>query len=222
MPLPADRSRPFAAIAAVMIGVLGGSGWGAVSSAEAVSVWSGPLVMAAGVLAVAGGAKAARPAAARAALHSVGVRVPTVAVRALGAAEIAIGTAAATVGGGPAAATVAACYVAFALMSLTLAQIPTGAGCGCFGKTEGAPPGGRHVALNVAAALAAGGAALAPAGGGTAIVTDTPWAGVPALVGCLVGTGLLVAAFTAIPDAAPPAASQRGPRPFHLVEPAAS
>lgn len=202
-----------------VVGLVGGWSWARGFPAE-VSPWSGPLVVAAAVLALAGLAKVVRPAPAADALAAIRLPVPLPVVRGLGGGEVAVGTVAVVAGGRLAAAVVAIAYLGFAVVSRALAR--SGApGCGCFGRRVDAAPGALHVTLNVLAAVAAAGAALTSSGGLHALVVSTPWAGIPAVLASAVGVGLLLAAYVTVPEVLAATRPSSGPRTFALVEDAA-
>jgi hypothetical protein len=114
-----------------------------------VAAWA-----AAAVLAYAGGAKLLDPTMTAGALRAMGLPSAPGLVRLGAGTELALGIAAVVVGGSLLWGLVAASYVAFA--AFVVAALASGrpiATCGCFGR-EDTPPSVRHVALNVAAALA--------------------------------------------------------------------
>jgi hypothetical protein len=202
----------------LLAGACGAAALSGALSGGTASAWSGPLVVVSLVVAAAGVAKAVRPHAAARALSAVALPVPPAAVRGLGGVEVAIGAAAAVGGGTAAAWAVAGCYLGFAAVSGALARAGAD-GCGCFGSAD-PPPGRLHLWLNLAAAATAGGAAAASAGGLAALVTGTPWAGFPAVLGCSVGAGLLIATYTVVPDtlAAASRPERTDPPTFALTE----
>lgn len=115
----------------------------------------GPLAAAAAVLlAVAGLAKLRSPGPAAAMivslLPSLTRRRPAVRafVRGAGIGEAAVGAAFVIVGGRLPAALLAAAYLAFTLIALSLATRSSDTSCGCFGTVD-SPVGRAHVALNL-------------------------------------------------------------------------
>lgn len=133
--------------------------------------------------------------------------------RTSGIVEVVVGVVALTVGGGVVAVVVAVLYVVFAVV-VVMARRRGLASCGCFGARSAAPSW-VHVAVDVAsAALAIGAAAVA---GGPEPVADGlsqlggPLAVVVA-VAVLVATVLVVVLDTAVADAVESARSNRGVR----------
>ena len=151
------------------------------------------------LLVVAGAAKLIRPADGFAGL--VGLRTRPVAVRLIGVLEAAAGIAA-LIAGGLAAWIVGLLYAAFALV--VLRAVLSGAdSCGCFGRLD-APPSPIHVAGNLtlaAMSFIAAGAASPPVGALVQAAGESPATGVAlaAVVGLL--AGLVLVAFTALPEA---------------------
>jgi hypothetical protein len=116
------------------------------------------------LLGLAGFAKARRPGPSSVMLRAVGVPAPALAARAVALAEIAVLVAALALPGRLGGSVVAVAFAGLTVGAAVGAQRAGGQACGCFGD-EGAPLGPRHVATNLAAALAAAGAAvLAPTG----------------------------------------------------------
>lgn len=127
---------------------------------------TGPVVVAAGLLAAAGAPKIARPVPAVGALRSVGVRVPRVAVRVFGAAETVLGLVVLLAGGRVATALVAASYAGFTgFVAVALRRGGAVSSCGCVGRAD-TPPTVTHLAVTggLAVLTAAGAATGAPAG----------------------------------------------------------
>jgi hypothetical protein len=121
---------------------------------------SGPLLVAALLLAGAGMAKALRPYDTARALRRAGLPVGAGGgvVRTVALAELAIGIAAMFVSGPVPAVGVAASYAAFAaFLALALGRGWSLSSCGCFGEPD-TPPTPLHLVLDVALAT---GAALA-------------------------------------------------------------
>jgi hypothetical protein len=144
------------------------------------------------LLVPAGAFKLVSPAATATAAAEVGRRLPTSAVRVLGAVEILVGVVAATAGVPAAWAATAALYAGFAGF-VVAARRAGAASCGCFGAAgAGVPPSRRHVMVNVAAAAAATGAALARADG-------LAHAGWPATVGAAALAAAAYAVLTVAP-----------------------
>lgn len=121
----------------------------------------------AGVLAAAGAGKLLRPGPAGRALQALGLPGSA---RALGAFEVAVAVLALVAVPRAAGPAVAALFAAFAVAGARLAR--AGEGCGCFGTADERPPGRTLIALDVAAAAAAGAGAVA---GGSAPVAAGAW-----------------------------------------------
>jgi hypothetical protein len=213
----ADRTRvAFAALVlgAIALGVL----LSVAVPSHSADAWSGPLVMAAGVLVASGAAKVLAPTAASDALGALGAPASPVLVRTLGVGEVVVGVAALLAGGPVLAAVVALAYVAFAVVALRMSRSSDVRSCGCFGSSD-ARPGITHVVVDGAAALLVGVAAIAGSGGAIALVSDSPAWGIPALAGSALGAAAAVALLTV---AAETAAAVEGTRPapttFHLVD----
>jgi len=154
------------------------------------------------LLVVAGVAKLIRPAEGFAGFAGlVGFRVRPAVVRLLGAVEAAAGTAA-LLAGGPAAWIVGLLYAAFALV--VLRAVLAGAGtCGCFGPLD-APPSLIHVIGNltlVGVSFAAAGAASPPLVTVVQTVRDNPVTGAALAAVIALLAGLVLVAFTALPEA---------------------
>ena len=154
------------------------------------------------VLIVAGGAKLARP---RAAADLIGLlRLPArvALARLVGLAEVLVG-AVALMSNHPAASTgVGVLYGAFALVVLRalVAGVPS---CGCLGDFD-APPSRIHVVGNVALAgvsLAAAGSDQSPAGAIWAAMNQGPTEGAAFVLLTATMAGLIIVAFTALPEA---------------------
>lgn len=186
--------------------------------ARSADAWSGPLVIAAGVLLASGCAKALAPTAASDALGALGLPSGVVVVRVVAASEIVVGTAALLAGGRLLAVGVSLAYISFALVAWRMSRSGDVRSCGCFGSA-GARPGMTHVVVDGLAAVLTGVAAIAGSGGAIALVADTPAWGIPALAGSLLGA---VATIVLLTVAAETADAVDGARPvpttFHLVD----
>lgn len=164
-----------------------------------MSVASAIHASAALLLVVAGAAKLIRPADGFTGL--VGSRTSPAVVRLVGAMEAAAGMAA-LFAGRPAAWIVGFLYAAFAL--IVLRAVLAGANsCGCFGRLD-APPSLIHVAGNLtlaATSFVAAGAASPPVPAVVRAVGESAATGVAlaAVIGLL--AGLVLVAFTALPEA---------------------
>jgi hypothetical protein len=116
------------------------------------------------LLGLAGFAKARRPGPSSVMLRAAGVPAPALAARAVALAEIAVCVAGLALPGRLGGTVVAVAFAGLTVGAVVGARRAGDQACGCFGD-EGAPLGPRHVATNLAAALAAAGASvLAPTG----------------------------------------------------------
>ncbi|MCY4665659.1 MAG: hypothetical protein OXC00_13440 [Acidimicrobiaceae bacterium] len=165
-----------------------------------MSVASAIHASAAVLLVVAGMAKLARPVDGFAGL--VGFRARPSLVRVLGSAEIVAGAGALWLGGPVAASAVGLLYAAFAVVLLR--ALLTGAeSCGCFGRLD-APPSWIHVAGNLAlggVSFVAAGTSRAPVQAIVQSVSDRPALGAALVAEILLMAGLVLVAFTALPEA---------------------
>jgi len=210
---------PAALIGAISLCAIGtGVSLAVVSGTGTADAWSGPMVIAAAVLAISGGAKLANPREVTDALGAI--RAPSSAgvVGLIAAGEIAVGTFAVIAGGPIAAALVAAAYLAFAAVAWRMSRSDEVTGCGCFGSA-GARPGVLHVATDIVVAALAAAAAFSGSGGAVALVSDTPGAGIPAVAAVITGVGALIAVLTVAPEALDAASGARpAPASFRLVD----
>ncbi len=151
------------------------------------------------LLVVAGVAKLLRPADGFAGL--VGLRTRPVVVRLIGVMEAAAGTAA-LMAGGLAAWMVGLLYAAFAMVVLR-AVLAGADSCGCFGRLD-APPSKIHVAGNLtlaAMSFIAAGATSPPVPALVQAAGASPATGVALAVVVVLLAGLVLVAFTALPEA---------------------
>ncbi len=173
-----------------------------------MSVTSAIHASAALLLVVAGAAKLIRPADGFSGL--AGFRTRPVVVRLIGAIEAAAGTAA-LLSGRPAAWIVGLLYAAFALVVLR-AILAGASSCGCFGRLD-APPSLIHVAGNLtlaAMSFAAAGAASPPVSTVVEAMAESPATGVALAAVVALLAGLVLVAFTALPEALAARSSGRG------------
>jgi hypothetical protein len=185
-----------------------------------------PFYVAAGLLVASGLAKVVRPAAAVAALSAARLRGGAPAARALGAVEIAVGVLALWRPVAPVAAVVAAMYLAFALFLVALIRRGDAATCGCFASND-VPPSWLHVALDVTAVVVAFAVALWPVPSIGAAIPESPFAGVPLVIGLVGAAALLAVAAAEVPgawrsyrpahDEGHAAQAPAGPRPIALL-----
>lgn len=161
---------------------------------------SGPLLVAALLLAGAGTAKARRPHDTARALRRAGLPVGAGGgvVRTVAVAEVVIGIAAMFVSGPAPAIAVAASYGAFAVfLALALGRGWSLSSCGCFGEPD-TPPTALHLVLDVA--LAAGAALSATARRAPlAEVAHRPLWGVGLLAVSVVTAGLVYLVMARLP-----------------------
>lgn len=123
-------------------------------------------------------------------------------VRTLGCAEVAVGVGA-IAAGGLASAAVGALYLCFA--AVVARSLRAGAeSCGCFGLAE-TPPSRIHVVGNICCAAvslaAATGTGKSPAGVVSAVGSAQPVTAVALALAALALAGLILVAFTALPEA---------------------
>lgn len=153
------------------------------------------------LLLVGGTAKAARPNDTAHALHLVGAPVPAAVVRVGGALEAALGGWALLAANRASALLVGASYVAFFVFVAVakVRRLPI-ASCGCFGRLD-TPPSVVHLAIDLAAVVAAVMVAIDPGDGIRRVLETQPASGVPYAVLLVVGTVATLAALTALPRA---------------------
>lgn len=141
------------------------------------------------LLGLAGFAKVRRPGPSSVMLRAAGVPAASLAARAVAIAEIAVLGAALVLPGRPGGVVVAVVFAGLSVGAAVGARRAGDQACGCFGD-EGAPLGRRHVATNLAAALAAVAAALAGPSSLAHLAAHRP---APALVDLTLATALAVA-----------------------------
>lgn len=162
-------------------------------------VWTGPAAVAAGVLVVAGVAKALRPGDTARALRAAGVSGGAARVRTGALAEAALGAWALGWAHPVAMVLVASSYTAFtAFLMWAMARSLPISSCGCFGEPD-VPPTKVHVGVDVAAGIAAAGAAISKAPSVAMVLGDQPWAGVPFALLVALGVALTILALTRLP-----------------------
>ncbi len=144
-----------------------------------IAAWSaGPFLAACALLVWSGVSKLRDPRATRAAADALDLAGTPLTVRAVGAAEVA----AAVVGavfGHLGALSVAAVFGALTVVAVRLLRRAPATPCGCLGASD-APVSRAHVAVNLAAVMAA--VAAASGGPPLARIPDLPLAGVPFVV----------------------------------------
>jgi hypothetical protein len=159
-----------------------------------------PFYVAAGLLVASGVAKLVRPAAAVAALSAARLRGGAAAARGLGVVEIAVGVLALWRPVAPVAAAAAALYLAFALFLVALIRRGDASTCGCFASND-APPSWLHVSLDLAAFVVALAVVGWPVPSIGAAIADSPFGGVPLVIGLIGAAGLLAVAAAEVPTA---------------------
>jgi hypothetical protein len=212
-------SPPAALIGAISLCAIGaGVSLALVSGTGGADAWSGPLVIAAAVLAISGGAKLVDPQEVTGALGAIGAPSSAGVVALIAAGEIAVGTFAVIAGGPFAAVLVAGAYLAFAAVAWRMSRSDEIAGCGCFGSA-GARPGVLHVTTDLVVAALAAAAAISGSGGVVALVSDTPGAGIPAVAAVITGVGALIAVLTVAAEVLDAASGTRhASASFQLVD----
>lgn len=162
-------------------------------------VWTGPAAVAAAVLLLAGGAKVIRPGDTWRALESAGVPGGPALVRTGALAEAALGAWALGWAHPAAMILVALSYAGFTtFLVVAMARKLPISSCGCFGEPD-VPPTKVHVGVDVAAGVAAVGAAISEAPSVAAILGDQPWAGVPYALLVALGISLTILSLTRLP-----------------------
>ena len=120
-------------------------------------------------------------------------------VRVIGAGELGVGLAVLVTGSRPAAALLAAAYLAFAAVAVVLLRAGGArVSCGCFGSVD-SPLGAAHLALNVAAGAAGFAAVLRPPGPGAGLFAGGGAGAVAAPLQAVVLAALGYLAVTALP-----------------------
>jgi hypothetical protein len=156
----------------------------------AVLAETGFLTALAVVLAWAGAAKIRRPEPTRRALVTLGAPATAGLTRVLAAAELGIAVLAFVVPGDVSGLVLAGLFACLTLAAGLLARRSHDAGCGCFGERQERPPGRAHVLMNLAAAVAAGVAALGSPPSLAELVRTDPGAAFVALV--VAGVGAII------------------------------
>jgi hypothetical protein len=163
-----------------------------------VPALTGPVLVAAALLALAAPGKWRRPADTGRALRAAGLPGSRLVVRLLAVGEVALALAVLLAPSRPVLALLALAYLAFGGFVVRALRAGTPlASCGCFGRPD-TPPTRVHVAVvGLLAATAAGATATGAAGLGA--VLASPWAGLPLLAAVAVGTWLAWAALALLP-----------------------
>lgn len=160
---------------------------------------TGPVLVAAVLLALAAPGKWRRPDDTVRALQAVRLPASRVAVRALAVGELAVAGAVVLAPSRPVLVLLALCYLGFgAFVVLSLRSRTALATCGCFGRPD-TPPTRVHVGVVLAAALAAAGATVTGSAS-LAEVLDAPGTGLPLLGTVAVGAWLAWASLSMLPQ----------------------
>lgn len=171
--------------------------------------FAGVFAVIAGVLAVGGAFKLVQPEPTRAMFASLGLPGSSLLARLSGLVEVALGVAAFLFGGIVLEVAVAVVFAVFAATTLRLIQLGDAASsCGCFGRLSSRPTA-IHVVINLLAAAIAVVAAIVDAPGFIDARPDLTAAGIPYLFLVALGTWLVIAALTVLPDTL--VAARRGP-----------
>lgn len=160
---------------------------------------TGPVLVAAVLLALAAPGKWRRPDDTVRALRAVRLPASRAAVRALAVGELALAAAVVLVPARPVLALLALSYLGFgAFVALALRSGTPLASCGCFGRPD-TPPTRVHLGVVLAAALGAAGAVVT---GSASLrqVLDAPWVGLPLLAVVAVGAWLAWASLSLLPQ----------------------
>ena len=113
------------------------------------------------LLGLAGWAKLLRPQPSAVVLRAAGIPAPELVIRVVAAGELAVAAAGLALPGRTGAITVAITYALLTAVAAFGGRGGTEIACGCFGDADGPALGRRHVLADLAAALLAGGAAVA-------------------------------------------------------------
>jgi hypothetical protein len=160
---------------------------------------TGPVLAAAGLLALAAPAKLARPANTANALGQLGLPRSTALVRLLGVGELALAVAVLLAPSRPVLALLATAYLGFAgFVLLALRRGTALSSCGCFGKAD-TPPTRVHVAV-VAAFAAVALSAVATGSASLPEVLRAPAAGLPVLAAAAMTGWLSWVALAVLPQ----------------------
>lgn len=166
-----------------------------------MTVWSGPLLVACGLLVAGGALKVVRPHDTARALSAAGLPGGPRAVRVLSVAEVVIGAAAALTGAAAPVAGVALSYAAFtSFVGVALLRRLPLSTCGCLGGID-TPPTRTHVAVNAALAAAATAAWVEGVPPLHEVLAAQPAAGAPFLLLAGLSTWFTVVLLSELPRA---------------------
>lgn len=157
--------------------------------------------MSATLLVITGVPKITNPGGTARALYSLGVPATLNTERAIGAVEVGAGMAALLFGGRVAAAAIAFVYIGFSVFIALALRSEDVRTCGCFGEKD-VPPSLRHLVIDLGAAAVAIVLAFRPIGAITAVMGETPWAGIPLLLLVAIGAGLALMVLKLLPAVA--------------------
>ena len=161
---------------------------------------TGPVLAAAGLLALAAPGKLARPASTANALGQLGLPRSTALVRLLGAGELALAAAVLLAPSRPVLALLAAAYLGFAgFVVLALRSGTALSSCGCFGKAD-TPPTRVHVGVVAAFAAVALAACVTGSASVVEVVRDSPALGLPVLASAALVVWLSWVALAVLPQ----------------------
>lgn len=160
---------------------------------------TGPVLAAAALLALAAPGKLRRPASTANALGQLGLPRSTAAVRLLGVGELAVAAAVWVRPSAAVLALLAVAYLGFAgFVAVALRRGTALSSCGCFGRAD-TPPTLVHLAVVLAAGLAAATAAVTGSASIGEVVTAGQAYGVPLLLAVGLTTFLAWAALAVLP-----------------------
>lgn len=159
---------------------------------------AGPYFMLATLLVISGLPKLTRPASTARALEGIGLPPRRWLGQAVGVIEIAIGLSVIGVGGRLPALAFAVLYAGFAGFIVVAMRSSAVKSCGCFGNDD-TPPSALHLLVDIAAVGVGTALAVRPVGDITAVMGETPWAGVPLLLLVVIGAWLSLMVLTLLP-----------------------
>lgn len=161
---------------------------------------TGPVLAAAGLLALAAPGKLARPTSTANALGQLGLPRSTVLVRLLGVGELVLAAAVLLAPSRPVLALLAAVYLGFAgFVVLALRRGTALSSCGCFGKAD-TPPTRVHVGVVAGFAAVALAACVTGSASLPEVVREAPVAGLPVLAAAAMTVWLSWVALAVLPQ----------------------
>jgi hypothetical protein len=160
---------------------------------------TGPVLAAAGLLALAAPGKLLRPSLTANALRRLGLPGSTVLVRLLGVGELALAAVVWLAPSRPVLTLLALAYTGFAaFVAVALRRGTPLSSCGCFGRAD-TPPTRVHLGVVAVAALLALAAVVTGSGSVTDVVADGPAYGLPLLAAVAVSVWLSWAVLAVLP-----------------------